>query len=58
LKPIVRVGLLPAVILSTMAVNTTLAEKVAIAGALALVSIAVHTWLRKQRRGGSPYFQG
>ena len=39
LKPIVRVGLLPAVAISTAAVNTTPVEKMAIAGLLALVSV-------------------
>jgi len=32
LKPIVRVGLLPAVVMSAIAVNTTPAEKTAIGG--------------------------
>jgi len=32
LKPIVRVGLLPAVVMSAIAVNTTPAEKMAIGG--------------------------
>jgi hypothetical protein len=38
LKSIVRVGLLPAVAVSTVAVNTTSAEKMAIVGVLLLVS--------------------
>jgi peptidoglycan/xylan/chitin deacetylase (PgdA/CDA1 family) len=52
LKPIVRVGLLPAVAMSTVAVNTTLAEKVAIVGALALVSVALAVWLSRRRGKG------
>ena len=49
LKPVVRVGLLPAVGMSTVAVNTTLAEKMAIVGSLALVSLALVAWLRKRQ---------
>jgi hypothetical protein len=41
LKPVVRVGLLPAVAISTVAVNTTPVEKMTIVGLLALVSVAV-----------------
>jgi len=52
LKPIVRVGLLPAVALSTVAVNTTSAEKAAIAGSLALVSVALAAWLSRRRGKG------
>jgi hypothetical protein len=52
LKPIVRVGLLPAVAMSTVAVNTTLAEKVAIVGSLALVSVALAVWLSRRRGKG------
>jgi len=48
-KPIVRVGLLPAVAMSTVAVSTTLAEKVAIVGSLALVSVALAVWLSRRR---------
>ena len=48
LKPIVRVGLLPAVAMSTVAVNTTSAEKVAIVGSLLLVSAWVVVWLRRR----------
>ena len=49
LKPIVRVGLLPAVAMSTVAVNTTSAEKVAMVGSLALVSVALAVWLSRRR---------
>jgi outer membrane protein assembly factor BamB len=41
LKPIVRVGLLPAVAMSAVAVNTALTEKMAIVGLLVLVSVAL-----------------
>ena len=52
LKPIVRVGLLPAVAMSTVAVNTTLAHKIAIVGSLALVSVALAVWLSRRRGKG------
>jgi len=55
LRPVVRVGLLPAVGLSTVAVSTTLAEKIAIAGLLALVSICLAVWLSRRRGKGSEY---
>ena len=55
LKPIVRVGLLPAVVMSTVAVNTTLAEKIAIAGMLALVSVALVVWEKRRRSRGLEY---
>jgi hypothetical protein len=48
LKPIVRAGLLPAVGLSEMAVNTTSAEKIATVSGLALVSLALGIWLRRR----------
>ncbi len=41
LKPIVRVGLLPAVAMSAVAVNTTPAEKMAIVGLLALGPVVI-----------------
>jgi hypothetical protein len=44
LKPIVRAGLVPAVAMSTVAVDTTPAEKAAIAGLLVLVSVALAVW--------------
>jgi alpha-tubulin suppressor-like RCC1 family protein len=53
LKPIVRAGLAPAVAMSTVAVNTTPAEKTAIVGLLALVSVALAIWA-KRRRGRGP----
>jgi len=53
LKPIVRAGLLPAVAMSAVAVNTSPAEKTAIAGLLALVSVTLAVWAKK-RRGRGP----
>jgi alpha-tubulin suppressor-like RCC1 family protein len=53
LKPIVRAGLLPAVAMSTVVVNTTPAEKMAISGLLALVSATLAVWATR-RRGRSP----
>jgi len=53
LKPIVRAGLMPAVAMSTVAVNTSSAEKIAIVGSLALVSVALAAWVRKRRGKGS-----
>ena len=58
LKPIVRVGLLPAVAMSTVAVNTSPAEKTALAGLLVLVSVALAVWTKKRRGRGPEYNQG
>ena len=55
LKPIVRTGLLPAVAMSTIAVSTTPAEKIAIIGLLVLVSVAVAVWVTR-RRGKVPKY--
>jgi Leucine-rich repeat (LRR) protein len=55
LKPIVRVGLVPAVAMSAVAVNTTSAEKTAIAGLLVLVSVTLAVWATK-RRGRDPQY--
>jgi hypothetical protein len=49
LKPVVRAGLVPAVAISTAAVNTSLAEKAAIVGSLVLVSVAVGVWAARRR---------
>jgi hypothetical protein len=49
LKQIVRAGLLPAVALSALAVNTTAIEKVAIVSLLVLVSVALAVWAARQR---------
>jgi hypothetical protein len=53
LKPIVRAGLLPAVAMSTVVVNTTPFEKIAIVGLLALVIVTVAVWVTR-RRGRGP----
>jgi parallel beta-helix repeat protein len=53
LKPIVRAALVPAVAMSTLVVNTTEAEKIAIFGLLLLVSAAVAI-LTIRRRGRWP----
>jgi parallel beta-helix repeat protein len=55
LKPIVRVGLMPAVVMSAVAVNTTPAEKMSIIGLLALVSVALAVWATKRRGRGPEY---
>jgi hypothetical protein len=55
LKPIVRAGLLPVVAMSTIAVNATLAENIAIIGLLALVSVAVVTWAARRQGRGPQY---
>jgi Leucine-rich repeat (LRR) protein len=55
LKPIVRAGLVPAVAMSTVAVNTTPVEKMAILGLLTLVSVAVAIWATRRRRTGPQY---
>ena len=55
LKPIVRTGLVPVVAMSTVAVNTTLAEKIAILGLLVLVSTALTVWVIWRRRRDLEY---
>lgn len=51
-RPVARAALLPVVALSTVAMDTTLAEKLAIVGLLALVSVAVVVWAKKRRGKG------
>jgi hypothetical protein len=48
LKPIVRAGLMPAVVMSKVALNTTTVEKAAILASLVLLSILVALWLRRR----------
>jgi hypothetical protein len=55
LKPIVRAGLVPAVAMSTAAVNTTPDEKMAVVGLLVLVSVALTVWSMKRRSRGTEY---
>ena len=52
LKPIVRVGLMPAVVMSAAVVKTTPAEKTVIVGSLMLVSVAVAVWATRRRGRG------
>jgi hypothetical protein len=54
LKPIVRAGLAPAVAMSTIAVNTTMPDKAAIIGLLALVSVVALAVWATRRRGRGP----
>ena len=53
LKAIVRVGLVPAVAISTLAVNTDPAEKAIVLASLVLISLALVVWTTK-RRGRGP----
>jgi hypothetical protein len=55
LKPIVRAGLVPAVAMSAVVVNTTRAEKAAIIGLVVLVSVALAVWPRRRRGRGPKY---
>jgi parallel beta-helix repeat protein len=55
LKPIVRTVLVPAVVMSTVVVNTTPAEKAAIVGLLVLVSVALAVWAKRRRGRGPEY---
>jgi len=50
LKPLVRVGLLPAVAMSTVATNTASADKMAILGSLALISVTLAVCLTRWSR--------
>jgi hypothetical protein len=58
LKPIARVGLLPAVAISTLAVNTGPAEKAATVGLLALVSVVLAVWAARRRSRCPQYARG
>jgi len=49
LKPTVRAGLVPAVVMSTIVVNTAPAEKAAMAGLLVLLSVAMAVWATRRR---------
>jgi hypothetical protein len=55
LKPVVRTGLLPAVAMSAVAVNTTPVEKMVMVGLLVLVSVAVAVWVTRRRGRGPEY---
>jgi hypothetical protein len=58
LKPVVRAGLLPAVAMSTVVVNTSPTEKIVVVGLLVLVSVAVAIWEVRRRRRGPKYTLG
>jgi hypothetical protein len=55
LKPVVRAGLVPVVVISTIAVNTSAAEKMAITGLLVLISVAVAVWVTRRRGKSSEH---
>jgi hypothetical protein len=55
LKQIVRAGLLPAVAMSAVVVDTTAAEKIAIIGSLVLVSVTLAVWATRRRGRGREY---
>ena len=55
LKPLVRAGLVPTVAMSTIAVNTTTAEKVAIVGLLLLISVILAMRATRRQGRGSEY---
>jgi hypothetical protein len=55
LKPIVRAALLPAVAMSTVAVNATINERTIVAVLLVLVSIALIVWAIRRRGRGPEY---
>lgn len=54
LKPVVRAALVPAIAMSTVAVKTTLAQKIAIVSSMVLVSVALAVWAT--RRGRDPEY--
>jgi putative hemolysin len=53
LKPIVRAALVPAVAISTIVMAATAAEKMAMLGLLALISVVVAIWAARRRGRGS-----
>jgi hypothetical protein len=53
LKPIARAVLVPAVAVSTMAVNTTAAQKAATVGLVVLVLVGVAIWVSRRRDRGA-----
>jgi len=54
LRPIVRIGLAPAVAMSAVAVNSSPAEKAAMAGLLLLL-VALTIWATRRRGRGPKY---
>jgi hypothetical protein len=57
LKPMIRAGLLPAIVMSSTAVNTSPAEKGGTMGLLALVSGAVAIWAMRRRATSGIYLK-
>ena len=58
LRPAVRAGLLPAVAMSAVAVDTALVEKMVIVGLLVLVVVAAAVLVRRRRGRGTEYTRG
>jgi alpha-tubulin suppressor-like RCC1 family protein len=58
LKPVVRATLLPAVLMSTVAVKTTSAEKIVMISLLALVLLGMAVWAKRWRSKGSARSRG
>ena len=58
LKPVVRAGLLPAVAMSAVTVNTTPLEKMVMVGLLVVVSVAMAVWATRRRGRGPEYTRG
>ena len=58
LKPVVRATLLPAVLMSTVAVKTTSVEKVTMISLLALVLLGMAVWAKRWRSKGSAHSRG
>jgi hypothetical protein len=54
----VRVGLAPAVAMSTLAVKTTAVEKVTMISLLALVLLGMAVWAKRWRSKGSAHSRG
>ncbi len=55
LRPVVRAGLVPALAMSIVAVNTSPAEKAVIIGLVVLVSVALAVWATRRRGRGPEY---
>jgi len=55
LKPIVRAGLMPAVAISAITVNTNPVQKAAMLASLVLVSVALTVWTTRRRGRGPEY---
>jgi hypothetical protein len=55
LRPIVRAGLAPAVVMSAIVVNPALAEKAAIVGCLMLFAATLAMWATRRRNRGPKY---